>query len=90
MLLVFNLIGLGLGPFVTGLLSDLLADRYGMATDSLRYAVSSAIVLSLLASALFWKASGYLPAELLSRADESVAPDQARDVHAAGVRAAVP
>lgn len=34
---VLNLIGLGLGPLITGMLSDLLSDRYG--DESLRYAL---------------------------------------------------
>jgi MFS family permease len=82
LLLVFNLIGLGLGPFVTGALSDVLADRYGMASDSLRYAVSSSLVLSLLAAGLFWRASNYLPAEQLAHEGEPV-PDQTRHPHPA-------
>ena len=45
-LLVFNLIGLGLGPFVTGVISDVLATRYGLLTESLRYAVSTAMLFS--------------------------------------------
>ena len=87
MLLVFNLIGLGLGPFVTGAISDVLAHRYGLVTESLRYAVSGAIVFTLVASVLFWKASAWLPDELLSREPEPVAPDRGRDVRAASARA---
>mgnify|MGYP002622149563 CR=1 FL=1 len=37
MLFILNIIGLGLGPQVTGILSDLYADAYGQ--DSMRYAL---------------------------------------------------
>jgi MFS family permease len=86
LLLVFNLFGLGLGPFITGALSDLLADRYGLVTDSLRYAVSSAMILSLLAAALFWRASRYLPAELLSREERATVPGELSQATAADAR----
>lgn len=64
MLLSVNIFGLGLGPFLTGLLSDYLAREYGMAEESLRYALSAAIMLSLVAAGFFWLASKYLPREL--------------------------
>lgn len=71
MLLSVNIFGLGLGPFLTGLLSDHLAREYGMVEDSLRYALSAAIMFSLVAAGFFWLASKYLPRELekISRAD---------------------
>jgi MFS family permease len=89
LLLVFNLIGLGLGPFVTGLVSDVLADRYGWVADSLRYALSSAMVLSLIGAALFWRASRYLPAELLSREDVPHAAEHTARIHTADARVAI-
>jgi MFS family permease len=45
MLLVINSIGLGLGPWVTGLLSDLLAGRYG--SESMRYSLLVVCVVLL-------------------------------------------
>lgn len=65
LMLVLNLFGLGLGPLATGFASDLLAARFGMATDSLRYALSGAILFSLLGGVLFWRASNLLPSETL-------------------------
>lgn len=62
-ILTFNLLGLGLGPFVTGLLSDLLATRYGMQTESIRYAICSATLFSLVAGGLFWRAASHLQRE---------------------------
>lgn len=77
-ILTFNLLGLGLGPFVTGLVSDLLVREYGLEGESLRYALCSAVLFSLLAGALFWRASAHLPRELLVPA----APERDRTVPA--------
>lgn len=84
-LLVFNLIGLGLGPFVTGVISDVLATRYGLLTESLRYAVSTAVLFSIAAAWLFWKAGNYLPAELLSRDDQPLPAQRVDEVRVATV-----
>lgn len=51
---VLNLIGLGLGPLVTGMLSDLLADRFG--SESLRYALVIVVLF------YFWSTFHYLMA----------------------------
>jgi predicted MFS family arabinose efflux permease len=72
-ILTFNLFGLGLGPFVTGWISDLLGGS-GMGADAIRYALCSAVLFSLAASLLFWRASRHLPFELLgaeTRADDA-------------------
>jgi predicted MFS family arabinose efflux permease len=69
LLLTFNLFGLGLGPFVTGLTSDWLVRDFGMAENSLRFAISTAVMFSLLAGALFWRAARYLPREMLVSAE---------------------
>jgi len=55
LLLVLNLIGLGMGPTVIGALSDYLSGSYG--TDSLRYALSICIGMSLLAAGCYVIAS---------------------------------
>jgi MFS family permease len=67
LILILNLFGLGLGPLVTGYVSDLLMEHYGMATDSLKYAVSLAVLFSMLGGWFFWRASGWLPGEMLVR-----------------------
>ena len=54
-LFMFNLIGLGLGPLVIGILSDSLAPQLG--TDSLRYAMASGLVAVVLGGILFWRAA---------------------------------
>ncbi|MDP4651357.1 MAG: MFS transporter, partial [Haliea sp.] len=62
---VLNMIGLGLGPFLIGLTSDLLAPRFG--TDSLRYAMVIASCFGLVAIGLFYFGARQLPADLEKR-----------------------
>ena len=59
------MIGLGLGPFLTGLTSDLLAPRFG--DQSLRYAMVLASMTGLVAIALFYVGARKLPADLAKR-----------------------
>lgn len=61
-LFVLNMIGLGLGPFLTGLLSDILLPSYGV--ESLRYAMLATLQVSLLAIVMFAMAAKHLPADL--------------------------
>lgn len=60
--LVVNIVGLGLGPTSVGLLSDLLAARFG--EQALRYALPSIAIPALAAAALFWRSSVHLRAEM--------------------------
>lgn len=62
-ILTFNLFGLGLGPFVTGWISDALTPALGL--GAIRYALCSAVLFSLAASLMFWRASRHLASELL-------------------------
>ena len=59
---VLNMIGLGLGPVVTGLLSDLLQPSYG--DDSLRYAMAITAVVGVVALLMFFLAARQLPRDL--------------------------
>ncbi|HJV26463.1 MAG TPA: MFS transporter [Aromatoleum sp.] len=70
-LLVTNLVGLGLGPTVTGFISETLIVRFGMGQYSLRYAISAAILFSLVAAFMYWRASGSLVAEMRYAREES-------------------
>lgn len=54
LLLVFNIIGLGLGPSVTGLVSDLLAPHFPAEGASLSYAVALSLIPSLMSVILFF------------------------------------
>lgn len=59
-----NLIGLGLGPLVFGILSDLLAPQAG--SESVRWVLFGAAWLGLIPAYFFWRASLRLTAELKS------------------------
>ena len=64
---MLNLIGLGMGPFLTGLLSDLLEPSLGQ--ESLRYAM-----LYLLPAALAWSVVHFYLASRTLEADLAAAP----------------
>ena len=59
---VLNMIGLGLGPFLTGLTSDLLQPAYG--EQSLRYSMLITAQIKLLAMVMFFQGARYLPGDL--------------------------
>ena len=63
-LLVFNLFGLGLGPAVTGFLSDYLAATDGMQVTSLRYALATVILFSLAGAGCIGWACRFYTADL--------------------------
>jgi hypothetical protein len=66
--LILNIIGLGLGPFLVGMLSDYLAPTLGV--DSLRYAM-----VYITPIAMFWSATHFFLASKTLRADLAAAPD---------------
>ena len=69
-LFLFNLIGMGLGPLVIGILSDLLTPIFGV--DSLRYAMASSLSLVFLGGILFLRAAPkYMLAAQVSRSGAS-------------------
>ncbi len=60
LLLVFNIIGLGLGPFATGFLSDVLAKSLDLGDHSLRWALVCSLVPASLGGLAFLKiGNGY-------------------------------
>lgn len=60
-LFILNIIGLGLGPFLVGVLSDLLSDRFGI--ESLKYAILIATF------AYFWAGAHFILAGRTIRQD---------------------
>jgi predicted MFS family arabinose efflux permease len=62
MLFCQNLIGLGMGPFLFGVLSDSLMPAYGQ--ESVRYVLYGAAFLGLIPALFFWRASLRLSAEM--------------------------
>lgn len=65
MMLLANLIGMGLGPQVVGILSDLLAPSLG--NDSLRYAMLSLSLVALGAAYYFWQTGKTVAVDLRNR-----------------------
>jgi predicted MFS family arabinose efflux permease len=61
-MLLANLIGMGLGPQIVGILSDLMAPELG--SDSLRYAMLAMSLVALWAAYHFWRASRTLRNDL--------------------------
>ena len=61
-LFIGNLIGLGLGPQVIGIVSDMLAPIYGR--DALRYALLVGVAASLCAMFAYWRASRLLVVDI--------------------------
>jgi len=62
--LVVSIGGLGLGPTVVGVVSDLLIHRFGLAETSLRFALPTIILPATAASILFWRSSVHLSREM--------------------------
>jgi hypothetical protein len=57
-----NLIGLGFGPLVVGMISDLLAPTLGV--ESLRWAMSIILIVSVAAATLFFATAKKLVVDL--------------------------
>jgi predicted MFS family arabinose efflux permease len=68
MVLVVNIVGIGLGPLVTGMISDRLVSSYGIDQESLRYAILASAPVALWGAWHFRRAASFLPAELPGRA----------------------
>jgi len=60
--LVLNLIGLGFGPLVVGLISDVLAPALGV--ESLRWAMSIVLIVSVASTTLFFVTAKKLVVDL--------------------------
>ncbi len=64
LLMIFNIFGLSLGPFLTGVLSDILVHDFDMGDNSLRYALCAAILFNAWSAFHFLRGAKYLRAEL--------------------------
>ena len=73
LLFVLNMIGLGMGPFFTGFMSDLLQPEFQ--DQSLRYAMVITTMMKILAVAMFFMSARYL-IEDLTRRDQRVSAPQ--------------
>ena len=70
--LILSLIGAGLGPWVTGILSDIFTAHLGAHSNALGFALCTAVLGSLVSAVLFWRASNLMPLEMLR--DEPAEP----------------
>ena len=75
LLFVLNLIGLGLGPQIVGIVSDLLTPIFGI--EALRYALMAVFLGNL------WSAFHYYIASRHLRADLAANPERMRDAPSA-------
>ncbi|AMO54449.1 spinster family MFS transporter [Endozoicomonas montiporae] len=72
LLLAFNLLGMGFGPFLIGVLSDAFVDTYG--AESIRYALAWSLVTVVLGAFFFWKGSGHYRQAMEGREQEEDYP----------------
>jgi predicted MFS family arabinose efflux permease len=63
-MLLGNLIGMGIGPQIVGILSDTLAPSFGV--NSLRYAMMALSLIAVWAAFHFWQVAKSVDADLLS------------------------
>jgi len=63
LLFIINIIGLGLGPQLVGLISDLLADQYGV--ESLRYSLFICSLVYVWGAFHYFMAGRYLKDDLV-------------------------
>jgi hypothetical protein len=68
LVLIVNILGLSLGPLVTGMVSDALQPAFG--TQSLRYAISFSVGMEVVAAVCFFCSARYLVRELKGAAAE--------------------
>lgn len=67
LLFVINLIGLGLGPVVVGIISDVMANGVGLGSaQGVRWALMISTCFGLLAFAMFWTARKTIREEMVS------------------------
>ena len=63
LLFSINFVGMSVGPWLTGYLSDLWTPDYG--PDSLRYALLAVTVFNVWAAAHYWIAGRYFEGDLI-------------------------
>lgn len=86
-LLAVNIIGLGLGPWLTGVLSDVLEVRFGQGDLAIRYAVAAVMTIGLAAGLCFMAAARSYNADLARMRGETLAPDSGLDQQRSGIGA---
>ena len=69
LLFITNLIGLGLGPQLTGIISDVLLAFTDLGVDSLRWAMVAVLMLNIVSTVYYLVAAKYLQADLAAKPD---------------------
>ena len=64
LLFITNLIGLGLGPQLVGIISDVLLETTSVGVDSLRWSMTSVLILNVISTLLYLVAAKYLIQDL--------------------------
>ena len=64
LLFITNLIGLGLGPQLVGILSDVYQATTSVGVDSLRWSMTSVLILNVISWLLYLVAAKYLVQDL--------------------------
>jgi len=64
LVLAVNIVGLGLGPLFTGMISDWLVSHHNLGNDSLRYAITASALVSIWGAAHFLRAARFVREEL--------------------------
>jgi MFS family permease len=72
LLLIFNLIGMGIGPVLVGVISDLLTPA--LAEQAIRYALAASLLSVLMGGLLYWRSAGAY-ASLIQARDATAHPD---------------
>ena len=62
LLLIFNLIGMGIGPVLVGVVSDLLTPTF--AEQAIRYALAASLLSVLMGGVLYWRSAGAYAAQI--------------------------
>lgn len=65
LLTVLNIVGLGLGPLLVGIMNDTLAPTRG--AEAIRYSLLAMAAIGALAAPLFWMCGRTVREELVSR-----------------------
>lgn len=60
---VTNIIGLGMGPFVTGIISDVFSVQFGFGSDALRYAILCTLLVNVFSAWAYLAAARRLPTD---------------------------
>ncbi|HEY0649546.1 MFS transporter, partial [Phenylobacterium sp.] len=79
LVLIVNILGLSLGPLMTGMISDALQPSLG--AESLRYAILTSMGMSVVAALCFFRSGQHLKRELLGATD-TAASDAAEPARA--------